>query len=97
MFLGLKMATKFRLPFSFCLGIATRVFVMMVVNLSLFYVGLMRFPPSYSEIPLLLIILLTGVFNVIEGTISIVGGYLIYVTIKRRSPSLMKKNFDSGV
>jgi len=88
MFLGLKMATKFRLPFSFCLGIATRVFVMMLVNLGLIYMGLMRFPPSYSEIPSLLIILLTGVFNVIQGAISIIGGYFIYEAIKRRSPSL---------
>ena len=88
MFLGLKMATKFRWPFSFCLGVATRVFVMMLVNLGLIYMGLMRFPPSYSEIPSLLIILLTGVFNVIQGAISIIGGYFIYEAIKRRSPSL---------
>jgi riboflavin transporter FmnP len=88
MFLGLKIATRFKLHISFCLGIATRAFVMMLVNLGLIYMGLMRFPSSYSEIPLLLIILLTGVFNVIQGAISIIGGYFIYEAIKRRSPSL---------
>ena len=95
MFLGLKIATRFKLPASFSLGVATRVFVMMLVNLGLIYMGLMRFPPSYSEIPLLLIILLTGVFNVVQGAISIIGGYFIYEAIRRRSPSLTKnKNAD---
>ncbi|MGB9777809.1 MAG: hypothetical protein ACPLW8_00225 [Candidatus Bathyarchaeales archaeon] len=95
MFLGLKIATRFKLQASFSLGVATRVFVMMPVNLGLIYMGLMRFPPSYSEIPLLLIILLTGVFNVVQGAISIIGGYFIYEAIRRRSPSLTKnKNAD---
>jgi riboflavin transporter FmnP len=99
MFLGLKIATKFKLFTSFSLGIATRVLVMMFVNLGLIYMGLMRFPPSYSEIPLLLIILLTGIFNVIQGAISIIGGYFIYEAIRRRSPSLAENknaNLDSN-
>jgi riboflavin transporter FmnP len=100
MFLGLKIATKFKLFTSFSLGIATRVLVMMFVNLGLIYMGLMRFPPSYSEIPLLLIILLTGIFNVIQGAISIIGGYFIYEAIRRRSPSLAENknaNLDSNI
>lgn len=90
MFLGLRIATRFKLLFSFSFGIAIRVFVMMLVNLYLIYVGLMRFPPSYSEIPSLFVMLLTGAFNVIQGTISIVGGYLICKAVKNRNPALIE-------
>lgn len=92
MFFGLRMATRFRLIFSFSFGITTRVLVMMLVNLCLIQVGLMRFPPSYSEISALIIMLLTGVFNAIQGTISIVGGCLIYKAIKRRSQALVENS-----
>ena len=89
MFLGSKMATRFKLPASFSLGVATRALIMMSVNLALIYTRLLSIPQAYSEIPLILV-LLTGFFNIIQGTISIIGGYLIYEAIKRRSPSLIE-------
>lgn len=96
MFFGLKLTTRFRMLVSFFFGIATRAFVMMPVNLALIYMGLVRFPPPYSETSLFIIILLTGLFNSIQGTISIFGGYLIYTAMKRRSPSLIKNDFGSN-
>lgn len=87
-FVGLRVATRFKLLISFSFGITTRVFAMMLVNFYLIYVGLIRFPPSFNEFSSLLIILSTGVFNIIQGAISIVGSYLIYKAIKRRSPIL---------
>jgi riboflavin transporter FmnP len=89
MFFGLKMAKRLRLFASFSFGIATRVLLMMCANLALIYTGLILVPQSYSEIPLI-VVLFTGIFNVIQGTISIVGGCLIYIAIKRRIPSLTK-------
>jgi hypothetical protein len=61
MFLGLKIATRFRLHVSFCFGIATRAFIMMLVNLALIYMGIISITLSYSEITLILV-LLTGFF-----------------------------------
>ncbi|MGQ9506843.1 MAG: hypothetical protein ACUVTB_03155 [Candidatus Bathycorpusculaceae bacterium] len=89
MSLGFKMATRFKLPFSFSLSIATRVLIMMLANWILIYTGIMPISSSYREIPLILV-LLTGAFNIIQGIISVVGGYLIYAAIKRRSPSLIE-------
>jgi len=86
-FLGLKMVKRFRLFASFSFGIASRVMLMMCVNLALIYTGLILVPQSYSEIPLV-VVLFTGVFNVIQGTISVIGGYLIYRVITERVPSV---------
>ena len=83
MFLGSKMAKRFKLATSFSLGIAARASVMMLANFALIYAGLMPIPSSFREIPLILI-LLTGFFNIIQGVISTVGGYLTYEAIKRR-------------
>jgi riboflavin transporter FmnP len=92
MFLGLKIRTRFRLHISFCFGIATRAFVMMFANFVLIYMGLMQVPQSYSAVPLIFV-MFTGVFNVIQGTISIAGGYLTYMAVKRRIPSMTKDKF----
>ena len=89
MFLGLKLAKRFKLPISFSCGIATRVILMTFANLTLIYMGLMKDPLSYNGISSLFI-LLTGVFNVIQGAVSILCGYLIYMAIKRRIPALAK-------
>jgi riboflavin transporter FmnP len=91
MFLGLKIVRRFKLPVSLSFGIATRVFLMMLVNSTLIYTGIIAIPQSYKELPFI-VVLLSGVFNIIQGTISIVGGYLIYAVIKRRSPSLIENS-----
>jgi riboflavin transporter FmnP len=90
MAIGFKLFNKFRTIGSFSFGVASRVLIMICVNLMLIYAGIIALPPSYADIPLV-VALLMGAFNVVQGTISIVGGYSIYEAIKRRSPSLIKK------
>lgn len=89
MYFGFKLAKKFRFPAAFLLGVLTRVALMTVANFALIYAGLMAIPTSYKEIPLTYF-LLTGIVNVIQGCISIFGGYLIYVAIDKRIPGLLK-------
>jgi riboflavin transporter FmnP len=86
MFLGLKIAKRFKLPAAYFLGISTRVIVMTIANLALIYMGFLRYGDA-----LLIFVLLTGVFNAIQGTISIVCGYLIYAAVKRRVPALTEE------
>jgi riboflavin transporter FmnP len=73
---GLKVAKKFRLAFTFSIGVAMRVLIMLFFNLFLF--------PVEMALPI-------GVFNIFQGTITIFGGYSIYEAIKRRVPSIIKK------
>lgn len=83
MFLGFKKAKGFGLPIAFILGVATRVMVMTAVNLTLIYFGLIAIPSAYKEIPLIYISL-TGIFNVVQGCISMAFGFLIYAGVKKR-------------
>jgi len=81
-------------PASFFLGLMAREFIMMFANFVLIYIGLLQVPPSYGEVTLIFV-LSAGVFNV-QGTISIAEGYLIYVAVKRRVPSMRAhKNMES--
>jgi|YelNatPaOPRAMG01_1025707.scaffolds.fasta_scaffold04271_13 riboflavin transporter FmnP len=89
MFIGFKITKRFKLPSAFLLGIITRVLVMTVANFALIYFGLMPIPSAYMEIPLIYLSL-TAIFNVIQGSISIVGGCLIYAAIRKRIPPLTK-------
>lgn len=91
MAVGLKLLERFRLACSFALGITSRVIIMIFVDLALIYVGVISLPTSYADIPIMAA-LLFGAFNAIQGTLSILGGYSIYEAIKRRVPSLVKKN-----
>lgn len=90
MAIGFKLLKKFRIAGSFAFGVSTRALLMVCVNLALIYVGVMPISLSYKDVPLTLA-LLFGVFNVIQGAISVIGGYFIFETIKRRAPSLVKK------
>lgn len=87
MFLGFKATRRFGLPAAFILGITARVIVMSIANFTLIYLGLMPLPTSYKEVPLIYLAL-TGVFNIIQGCISIGFGCLIYAAIKKRIPVL---------
>ncbi|MBX5320979.1 MAG: hypothetical protein ACQXXG_02740 [Candidatus Bathyarchaeia archaeon] len=86
MFLGLKLAKRFRLPAAYFLGVLVRVVIMTIANLALIYMGLLIYGDT-----LLIFVLLTGIFNVIQGTISIVCGYLIYAAVKKRVPALIEE------
>ncbi|MEM2202460.1 MAG: hypothetical protein QW595_02350 [Candidatus Bathyarchaeia archaeon] len=90
MFLGLKMASKLSLPATYFLGVLTRVTIMTIANLALIYMGLLTFGDT-----LLIFVLLAGIFNVIQGTISIVCGYLIYAAVKKRVPALTEEEHQN--
>lgn len=85
--LGLRLFKKpirFVKASSFALGIAIRCLIMFFWNLIV--------QPLYYGTPFMAVLLLSpliGVFNVIQGSISILGGYFIYEAIKRRFPSLV--------
>lgn len=87
MFLGFKAARRFRLPAVFLLGIILRFLVMTIANFALIYCGLMPIPTSYKEVPLIYLSL-TGIFNIVQGCISMVFGCLIYAAVKKRIPAL---------
>lgn len=73
---ALKVTPKFKKTASVASGILTRCFVMFFPNLFLF-------PLEISP--------LIALFNAIQGSISILGGFFIYEALKRRIPSLISK------
>ena len=88
--LGLRLLrnpTKLRKPASFILGISSRTLIMICTNLILIFSGVITLYGSYTEIPVL-VSLLVGIFNAIQGSLSIFGGFFIYEAIIRRIPSL---------
>jgi len=79
--------SKLRKPASFIVGISARSLVMICTNLILIFTGVMALYGDYAEIPVI-VSLLVGAFNAVQGSLSILGGYFIYETIVRRIPSL---------
>ena len=79
MAVGLKLASRSKLekPLAFAFGITSRCIVMFFVNMLLFS----------SLISFLMVV---TVFNVIAGSVSILGGFLIYEAMKKRFPSNIK-------
>jgi riboflavin transporter FmnP len=73
---ALKTTTKFRNVISFASAITVRCFVMFLLNLLLFPVGISP---------------LIAAFNVIQGSISILGASSLHEIIKTRAPSLIPK------
>ena len=90
--LGIAIGLKLRLNMSivFVLGISFRVVVMTGANLLLIQGGIMAMPQSYADIPVVFGLLL-GVFNAIQGGISVLGGFVVFQALRRRAPSLVKK------
>ena len=87
----LKLPKRFRLVGSFALGVTSRALIMICVNLALIYVGVISLPASYTDIPIM-VTLLVGAFNAAQGALSVLGGYSIYEAIKRRAAYLVRKN-----
>ena len=77
MFSALMIIPKFKREASFLLGIAFRCVAMFFANLLILPIGLSP---------------LIAVFNVIQGSVSIFVGYLIYEAVKKRMPSSIQKN-----
>ncbi|NWG10224.1 hypothetical protein HXY33_00485 [Candidatus Bathyarchaeota archaeon] len=90
MAIGLKLFKRFRIVGSSVFGVASRVLIMVCINFLLIYAGILSISTTYADIPITFALLL-GFFNMIQGMISIVGGYSIYEAIRRRAPSLVKK------
>jgi len=86
----LRNVTRLRKPASFVLGISLRTLIMICVNLILIFTGVMALYGPYAEIPVI-VSLLVGVFNAIQGSISILGGFFIYEAIRHRMPSLITR------
>jgi riboflavin transporter FmnP len=81
-----KKNLKLEKPVSFIIGCLMRVVIMAIANLVIL--------PLYTSMTFeaaLLASPLTAVFNLIQGSITIFGGYLIYEALKLRVPSLIKK------
>ncbi len=81
-----KKLTRFTKPVSFILGDTLRILVMLFANLIIL--------PLYYEIPFIVTVLISpyvGAFNLIQGFLSMFGGYLIYEAIIRRAPSLVPR------
>ena len=85
----LKNPTKFRKPASFVLGISSRSLIMVCTNLILIFTGVLTLYGPYAEIPVI-VSLLVGAFNAIQGSISILGGYFIHEAVMRRTPFYSK-------
>lgn len=91
MAVALKMFKRFRVVTSFAIGITLRVLVMICVDLVLIHAGIIPLPVDYPDAPVIVALLL-GAFNAVQGTISILAGYSIHEAIKRRAPYLVRKN-----
>jgi riboflavin transporter FmnP len=76
MSVGLKISKKFRLAFTFVVGVGMRVLIMTPFNMLMF---------PLEMIPL------TWVFNILQGAITIFGSYSIYEALKRRFSSVIKE------
>ena len=82
-----KKSTNFNRLISTVLGLTLRVTTMLITNLIVL--------PNFYGIPFneaLLLSPLIGVFNLIQGFISMFAGYLIYEAIAKRAPFLIPKS-----
>lgn len=83
MAIGLKTTKKLRLVIMFSMGLIMRVLVMIPINLLLISFGVMK-----VQGVLAIVVLLIVVFNILQGIITIFGGYSIYEIIKKHMPSI---------
>ncbi|UCD26371.1 MAG: hypothetical protein JSV75_05600 [Candidatus Bathyarchaeota archaeon] len=60
------------------------------MNLILIFAGVLTLYGTYAEIPVV-VSLLVGAFNAIQGSLSILGGYFIHEALIRRAPSLISR------
>lgn len=81
-----KRTDRFGKYMSIITGLALRVATMSLVNLATLPIFYSVFYPTFLAAVLFLPLL--GIFNIIAGSISIFGGFLIYTAMVRRVPSL---------
>ena len=90
MLMGLRIFRRFRAVSSISIGLTSRVLIMTVVNLALVYTGLLLLPSVYGQAAYSWV-LMVGTFNLAQGAISAVGGFVVFEAIKKRAPSLIKE------
>ncbi len=91
--LGMALGLRFKKigkPASYALGIVSRVLITTLANLVVL--------PSYHGIPFEVTVQLSpliGAFNVFQGSLNILGGYVIYEALIRRIPSLVTRKLTT--
>jgi riboflavin transporter FmnP len=87
---GFKLSGRLRTIGSVSIGLASRVLIMTIVNLAFLYTGSLLLPSLYKD-ALLTWVLIVGAFNLAQGAVSAVGGYLVFEMIRKRAPSLIER------
>jgi riboflavin transporter FmnP len=87
---GFKLSGRLRTIGSVSIGLASRVLIMTIVNLVFLYTGSLLLPSLYKD-ALLTWVLIVGAFNLAQGAVSAVGGYLVFEMIRKRAPSLIER------
>jgi riboflavin transporter FmnP len=87
---GFKLFGRLRRTGSVSIGLASRVLIMTIVNLVFLYTGLLLLPSLYKD-ALVTWVLIVGAFNLAQGAVSAVGGYLVFEMIRKRAPSLIER------
>jgi riboflavin transporter FmnP len=87
---GFKLFGRFRRTGSVSIGLTSRVLIMTFVNLVFLYTGLLLLPSLYKD-ALMTWVLIVGAFNLAQGAVSAVGGYLVFEMIRKRAPSLIER------
>jgi riboflavin transporter FmnP len=87
---GLKLFGRLRRTGSVSIGLASRVLIMTIVNLMFLYTGSLLLPSLYED-ALVTWVLIVGAFNLAQGAVSAVGGYLVFEMIRKRAPSLIER------
>ena len=80
MYIGLRIFCRFRAFGSISIGLTSRVLIMSAVNLLFVYTGLILLPSVYKQTASTWI-LIVGAFNLAQGIISAVGGFVVFETI----------------
>lgn len=87
---GLLLIKRFKFVSAFTFGSISRALIMICANWALIYAGVIPISAAYKDVPLVMVLLI-GAFNVIQGAISMIGGYSIFEAIRRRAPSLIER------
>jgi riboflavin transporter FmnP len=93
---GFKLFGRLRTTGSVSIGLASRVLIMTIVNLVFLYTGVLLLPSLYKD-ALMTWVLIVGAFNLAQGAVSAVGGYLVFEMIRKRAPSLIEREHALSV
>jgi hypothetical protein len=89
---ALKVAPRYRRGMSLLLGLLARCLIMFFANLLVL--------PTYYQTPFATTLAISpfiALFNAVQGSISILGGLLIFEAVKKRIPSLTQRSPRQGL